>query len=121
MGTCKSPITTVSSEKQLVERFGAPTSSESADSFFPAAGFLKYGSTLRVVRAAATGIASAGNSAAVSNLYNNDQYEGATFGSNDWVARCPGALGNSLAVITCVPGTTPGTDFNLTAWNVCSI
>jgi hypothetical protein len=110
-------ITSVSSEKQLAEVFGTPTTNESAASFFPAAGFLKYGSTLRVARVAATGIASAGNEAAVSNLYNNDQYEGATFGSNDWVARCPGALGNSLAVISCIPGTTFATDqFNNSAF-----
>mgnify|MGYP000943695760 CR=1 FL=1 len=108
-------ITTVSSEKQLVETFGAPTTPASADSFFPAAGFLKYGSTLRVVRAASTSISSAGNSAAVTNLLNPDDYDSATYGSNDWIARCPGALGNSLAVISCIPGTVPATDqFNNT-------
>jgi phage tail sheath protein FI len=96
-------ITTVSSEKQLVEIFGAPTTTASAESFFPAAGFLKYGSTLRVVRAKTTGQASAGDAAAFTSTSYDD---GANYGTNNWIARCPGALGNSLTVITCRPGTS---------------
>jgi len=100
-------IMTVSSEKQLVETFGAPTTTNSANSFFPAAGFLKYGSTLRVVRAKTTGMSTAGDASA----YTSDTYDSeAEYGDNNWVARCPGLLGNSLGVIACVPGATVSTD-----------
>ena len=103
-------ITTVSSEKQLAEVFGSPTTTDSANSFFPAAGFLKYGSTLRVVRAQTSGMSSAADVGAVTDLYNDGAYESATVGTNKWVAKCPGALGNSLSVITCVPGATVSSD-----------
>jgi len=103
-------ITTVSSEKQLAEVFGSPTTTDSANSFFPAAGFLKYGSTLRVVRSKTSSMATAGSNAAVTNSFNSGTYDTVTFGQNDWIARCPGKLGNSLSVITCLPGTTAGTD-----------
>jgi len=98
-------IKTVSSEKQLAEVFGTPLTTDSANSFFPAAGFLKYGSTLRVVRAATTGIASAGTAAGVTNLLNSDDYDSATYGTNEWISRHPGLLGNSIKVISVVPGT----------------
>ena len=103
-------ITTVSSEKQLVETFGAPTTTDSANSFFPAAGFLKYGSTLRIARAKTTGMASAGDSAAVTDLYNDGSYDGATIGTNNYVSKWAGTLGNSLSVITCLPGATVSSD-----------
>ena len=53
-------IKTVSSEKQLAEIFSSPDDADTANSFFPAAGFLKYGSTLRVVRQTSTSAANAG-------------------------------------------------------------
>ena len=110
-------ITTVSSEKQLVEIFGAPTTTDSANTFFPAAGFLKYGSTLRVVRSKADNQATAGDAAAVTNSYSDTSYDTATLGNNNWIAKCAGALGNSIGVITCVPGATAATDqFNDTTF-----
>jgi len=105
-------VQTVGSEKQLVETFGAPTTSHSANTFFPAAGFLKYGSALRVIRAKTDNMATAGDTAAVTNSYNDYSYESATLGDNSWIAKCPGALGNSLTVITCVPGGTTSDGFN---------
>ena len=105
-------ITTVSSEKQLAEVFGAPTTADSANSFLPAAGFLKYGSSLRVVRARASDMQSAGDSTPVFNAYNDSAYDSATLQSNNWIAACPGSLGNSLSVITCRPGTAGDVQFN---------
>lgn len=46
-------IITVGSEKQLVSRFGEPNN-DTYQSFMPAASFLKYGKSLRVVRADAS-------------------------------------------------------------------
>jgi hypothetical protein len=104
-------ITTVSSEKQLVETFGAPTTADSANTFFPAAGFLKYGSTLRVVRAKTTSLSNASNTGGLPVGYNSTSYDDAAISpSTTYIARYAGKLGNSINVITCLAGATPGTD-----------
>lgn len=103
-------ITTVGSEKQLADVFGAPDDANTAMSFLPAAAFLKYGSTLRVVRDECSGQSNAGTDSGVL-VKNADHYEtgGISFGSNEWLARFPGALGNSIKVISVVPGTNTAT------------
>ena len=101
-------IMTVSSEKQLADTFGAPDDANTANAFLPAAGFLKYGSTLRVIRQNAASAANAGDDSGVlvknSASYQNDAI---SFGSNEFIARYAGALGNSISVITVIPGTNP--------------
>ena len=47
-------IITITNEKQLADTFGVPTD-VTAESFFTAASFLKYGNNLKVVRTAGTG------------------------------------------------------------------
>ena len=98
-------IVTVTSEKDLVDKFGVPTD-DTAPYFFNAAAFLKYGNNLKVVRAAGTGAknATAGTSSAGTGLLikNKDQYE-ASFANGQatqgvFAARTAGALGNSIAV-----------------------
>ena len=95
-------ITTISSENQLVERFGEPNDT-TAISFFSAASFLAYGNNLKVVRSidddAALNAVASGSATLIKNAedYENNHSTGA--GSNGmWAARYPGALGNSLKV-----------------------
>jgi phage tail sheath protein FI len=98
-------IVTVTSEKELADKFGVPTD-DTAQYFFNAAAFLKYGNNLKVVRVAGTGAknATAGTTSAGTGLLikNKDQYE--TSYSNGqatagcFAARHAGELGNSITV-----------------------
>jgi phage tail sheath protein FI len=105
----------ISSEDNLVKRFGKPTSLN-PETFFTAASFLSYGNKLYVSRAAntadatgANGVLSAvANTGAYANLthlvLNEDNYESksASFESDvHYIARFPGELGNSLKVSVC--------------------
>ena len=98
-------IVTVTSEKELADKFGVPTD-DTAAYFFNAASFLKYGNNLKVVRVAGTGAknATAGTTGAGTGLLikNKDHYE--TSYSNGqatqgcFAARHAGDLGNSITV-----------------------
>ncbi len=102
----------VSSEDQLVERFGKPANTN-FETFYTAANFLSYGNKLYVVRAArvanATNIERATNACYPANtngllIKNEDDYDGSYpngKSGTQWAARFPGELGNSLAVSTC--------------------
>ena len=98
-------ITTVGSEQQLVNKFGKPDSN-TYKYFYPAAQFLQYGNSLRVVRAT-TGNLNATASGTGILAKNDDHYETVTPGATDtWVARFPGTLGNSLSVSVCPADAT---------------
>ena len=101
-------VTLVNNEIYLKQVFGAPDSN-SAVSFFTAANFLAYGDNLKIVRAVGTyannAQSNSGNSAiqianpdvfqyTLLNTNNNNQY-------GAFMARFPGALGNSLEVAVC--------------------
>jgi len=92
--------TLVSHETDLVNRFGQPDGN-TAISFFSAANFLAYGNNLQVVRAANTTSKNAGANNTVLTIKNVDVYDSTyitdTLGQT-FVARYPGALGNSLKV-----------------------
>ena len=98
----------IDSEITLVKRFGQPSSTSSSD-FFTAASFLAYGNNLSVVRAANTSSfnATANSSAASVQVSNEDVFEATYLYSNNnnslgaFIARYPGALGNSLKVSVC--------------------
>lgn len=109
----------VTSEKTLVERFGKPNNNN-AETFFSAANFLSYGNRLYVARAAAMSNADSTSTsfsavavvdgAALSNstllaasVKNSNDYETKTFSNTDvvFVAKYPGAIGNSLKVSVC--------------------
>jgi hypothetical protein len=108
----------VSSEDDLVNRFGRPTN-HNAETYFTAANFLAYGNKLYVSRAAnvqndeATGnnnvTTAVANTSSVSGatlvqniVKNEDHYETVTFDSGvQWVARYPGDLGNTLKISVC--------------------
>jgi len=118
----------ISSEDNLVKRFGKPTSLN-PETFFTAASFLSYGNKLYVSRAAntadttgANGVLTAmANTGAIgSNLahivLNEDDYNTkiTSFDSDvHYVARYPGALGNSLKVSVCETNTAYGSTINL--------
>ena len=101
----------ISSEKDLQANFGTPDAAHSV-SFLVAASFLKYGNFLKVSRAVPSGAANAvvgnGNSAVESAPIGNlETFENLSTDANEYfVARCPGAYGNSLQVIIGHSGTT---------------
>jgi len=92
--------TLVSHETDLVNKFGMPDGN-TATSFFSAANFLAYGNNLQVVRVANTTSKNAGANNSVLSIRNVDIYDTSyitdTLGQT-FVARYPGALGNSLKV-----------------------
>lgn len=104
-------IRTVSSEKELAETFGIPNDA-TAKSFFTAASFLKYATTLKVVRVVhSTARNATSGSGGTSGLLikNQDVYDNAYAGGSADVgvfgSRFPGVLGNSLKVEVCSSST----------------
>ncbi len=96
----------VSSETQLVSRFGKPTS-DNFETFFAAANFLAYGNKLFVSRAADATAYNAGGSAGGGSITNTqiknyDSFVGASLDADaTYWARYVGTLGNSLKVAVC--------------------
>ncbi len=106
-------VTSISSEKQLVDTFGKPTASN-FEQWFTAANFLGYGNNLKVVRPV-TGMVNAcvsgtailiKNTTHYSDNYSHSASFAATVGS--YAAREPGTLGNNLKVSTCTNSTAFG-------------
>jgi len=101
-------IVTITSEKELVDTFGAPTN-DTAAYFLNAAAFLKYGNNLKVVRAVNTGAlnSTAGTSGAGTGLLikNRDVYDNSYADGQGsvglWAAKWPGAIGDSIKVSMC--------------------
>ncbi len=102
-GPAKSRVL-VDSEETLVARFGKPNGSLNPETFFTAANFLAYGNKLyvsRVIDSAAKNAVSNGSSAAVL-VENDDKIAKVTITAPDhFIAKYPGALGNSLQVNVC--------------------
>ena len=104
-------VRTVSSEKDLAETFGLPpkTDVSVSQSFLTAASFLKYSSSLKVVRAgAASGYknATSGSGGTSGVQINNFAAYEASFNANSGSvgyagAKYPGTLGNGLIVSIC--------------------
>jgi len=118
----------ISSEDNLVNRFGKPTNLN-PETFFTAASFLAYGNKLYVSRAANTADATGANGVLTamantgtisSNLVhlvlNEDDYDTkvTNFESDvHYVARFPGELGNSLKVSICETSSAYQSSTNL--------
>ena len=121
-------VTSISSEKELVETFGKPDSTN-FEYWFSAASFLQYSSSLRVVRAANTSSVNAVVSGSALRIKNTDHYQngdGSTGPYNDgsanvgeWAARTAGAWGNNLKVSVC-PSATAYETANKTTTNDAS-
>ena len=121
-------VTSISSEKELVETFGKPDSTN-FEYWFSAASFLQYSSSLRVVRAANTSSVNSCVSGTALRIKNTDHYQngdGTTGPYNDgsanvgeWAARTAGAWGNNLKVSVC-PSATAYEAVNKTTTNDAS-
>ena len=102
-------VKTVSDSQELVDEFYQPANTDAgSEDFYSAESFLRYGSSLSVVRINTTGLFSAnagGNSSSL--LKNADDYVntyqgGAQAGTvGKFVSRYAGALGNSIKVSVC--------------------
>jgi len=98
-------IRTVGSEKELAAVFGTPDNN-TAKYFLTAASFLTYGNALKTVRAAATGMLNATSGTSGLLVKNRDHLDDVTTTGNEWIAKYPGVLGNSLAVSLCPADST---------------
>lgn len=87
----------VTSENDLVQRFGPPTN-DNAETFFTAADFLAYGNKLYVVRAASSNAYNAGTA---NTQVSNETEALAITSGEELIARYPGTLGNSLKISVC--------------------
>ena len=117
--------TLISSEDALVSQFQKPNSDTATD-FFTAANFLAYGNALYVCRAENAIMKNSNTNAAnsaITRIDSIDDYENNHFAGiadvGRWVAKYPGALGNSLKISVCpsptaYSSTLSGT-YNVTA------
>ena len=103
-------IRTVGSEKELAAVFGTPDNN-TAMYFLTAASFLTYGNALKVVRVAATSMTNATTGTAGLLVKNRDHLDDVTTTGNEWIAKYPGVLGNSLKVEVC-----PADSASFTGW-----
>ena len=101
-------VVTVSDSKGLVDNFYQPANSDAgAEDFYSAEAFLKYGSSLRVVRINTSQLNNANASNATALLKNDDDYvntyqDGSQSGTvGNYIAKYAGSLGNSLKVSVC--------------------
>lgn len=106
----------IDSETELYNTFWKPNNTN-ADDWFSAASFLAYGDKLWVVRVVdeenanttlraknATAANSAGYLVKNEDQYENSYFDGSlqsTYGTGSWIAKYPGALGNTLKVSVC--------------------
>jgi hypothetical protein len=109
-------IVLVSSENELVEKFGSPDDN-TAKYFLTAASFLKYGNALKVVRVSSghlNAVATGGTGQLIKNEEDyNTNYSGGSLSVGPWVAKYPGVLGNSLKVSVVTAGISTS---NYDAW-----
>ncbi|CAB4133470.1 tail sheath protein [uncultured Caudovirales phage] len=113
----------ITSEIDLVNRFGNPDSN-TYTSFFTAASFLAYGNNLNVVRVVGPLAKNAtANTQASVAINNKDAFEYTYLNGNNnnkygaFVARYPGALGNSLTVSVIDAGAAA----SFASWNINGI
>jgi len=108
-------ITTISSEKELVDNFGKPNSSNFED-WFTAANFLGYGNNLKIVRPI-TGVLNAistGSAVLIKSTtdyldtYYSESGAGQVSNIGPFAAREAGTLGNSLRISMCTNSTAFG-------------
>lgn len=95
-------VQTVVSEVDLARQFAAPDAVNAVD-FHTAAQFLRYSNDLRVVREIdSSAVNAVGGSSTSTVIKNQDDYESQAFATNAtfgmFMAKYPGALGNSLKV-----------------------
>lgn len=117
-------IVTIDNEELLTTIFGTPNDTNYED-FLSCSSFLAYASNLKIVRVVdedgdsdtdGAQNASATDSASGTGqlIKNNDDYDTKSFtsSSNLWIAKYPGALGNSIGVAWCDTSGFNDTDSN---------
>ena len=105
-------ICTVTSETELVEKFGKPNA-DTFESVLSAAQFLSYGNNLKVVRAVGTSARNATASGTGILTQNKTVFDGQSPAAGDWAqARYPGVRGNAVGVSVLTAGQT-GTTWQL--------
>ena len=124
-GPCET-VQLIDNESKLAARFGKPTN-YNPETWFTAANFLAYGNALYVSRAFdSTSMLNAyANSGAVTSnsamiVKNDNAYEtaAASFDTDvEFVAKYPGALGNSLKISVCDTANAYASNIALTAVN----
>jgi hypothetical protein len=103
-----SSVTSISSEEELVEIFGKPSStSNQFESWFSASNFLQYSNHIKVVRCESAVLNAGANSGIL--IRDEDHYE-ASFSTGqgshgEWAARTAGTWGNSIGVQICSTAT----------------
>ena len=110
-------VVSVSDSKGLVDHFYTPADTDAgAEDFYSAEAFLRYGSSLKVVRVASSTAYNANNGGDTdASIKNLDAYQsgfedgGAASVIGQWAAKYPGAIGNSLKVSVCA---SPDAYFN---------
>ena len=108
-------ICTVTSETQLVEKFGEPNA-DTFESVLSAAQFLSYGNNLKVVRAVGTSARNATASGTGILTQNKTVFDGQSPAAGDWAqARYPGVRGNAVGVSVLTAGQTG------TAWRLSNV
>ncbi len=93
-------LVSVGSETELVANYGKPDSNNFGQ-WLQASAFLQYGSALNVYRYNSTSLNNSSSGGGTYLIKNKDNYEGQTLANSPidyFVARYPGALGNSLQV-----------------------
>jgi len=111
-------VVTISDQKGLVENFHEPANNDGgAEDYYSAEGFLRYGSSLRVVRIPTTGLFSANSAGHGTTLLKTDDDYVSTYRDGSqastvgrWIARHAGVLGNSIKVSVCSSATAFYTD-----------
>ena len=104
-----SSVTSISSEEELVEIFGKPSStSNQFESWFSASNFLQYSNHIKVVRCESAVLNAGANSGIL--IRDEDHYE-ASFSTGqgshgEWTARTAGTWGNSIGVQICATATS---------------
>lgn len=98
-------IVTIGSENELVSKFSGPTAANAVD-FYSAANFLAYTNNLKLVRAVgstAKNAVGAGTAVLIKNItdYENNFIDGGGDADSAFVAKYPGAKGNSITVSIC--------------------
>ena len=92
--------TTVDSETTLIKLFGKPVDGNATD-WYTAANYLSYSNFLKLVRVVDTtalNAVAAGSASQIKNETHFFETDISTLAANKWLARFPGALGNSLEV-----------------------
>ena len=100
-------VITISSQNELVQRFGEPAATDvGAEYFYPAAHFLDYGLDLKVVRINSNGLlnATTGGSSGLlikSTIHYTENFRAGQAAVGDFGARHAGARGNNLKISVC--------------------